>query len=630
MREFFAKKWVKISLIAVIAIIFLFTVFVSTTSFVLAKYYSNKIYPHIKMVNLDIGNKTKTEAKSILENQLDKIFIEAGFIFSLDGEKFKVKNEKIVEFNVDAMIENAFLFGKNDTRAINYLKRLKAFIFTQKLELDYLFNKPLLEVELHSQAGAQEKPAKDASISITIEETVGEDPNVNITIIKENTGYSFQYLAAINDLDEKIKDFKNEPVQLILLTEIPKVYYQDVEKLIPEIEELLQQKEHKIIYQDQEWKIPWQNFVHWLTIGLNLDEKPSIVFGENITKNYLSGISQQIDRPAKDAKMQIKNGRVTEFQVSETGLEVDIEKSLADMQKNFVDQKSEQAELIILETEPRVATADTNDMGITELIGVGKSNFAGSPANRRHNIGVGAATMNGLLIKPNEEFSVNKSLGPITANTGYLPELVIKGKETIPEYGGGLCQIATTMFRVAIDSGLPITERRNHSYRVVYYEPAGTDGTIYSPHPDIRFINDTEHHILIQTYIWGNNLQFEFWGTSDGREATFKGNNEVTNFDFLKPVIYNITSPGPTKIVETEELAPGEKKCIESAHNGADAYFYRYITWPKDAKKDKIEETWSSHYVPWQAVCLIGVDPAKKEKQAQEALDENSSQESEE
>ena len=69
----------------------------------------------------------------------------------------------------------------------------------------------------------------------------------------------------------------------------------------------------------------------------------------------------------------------------------------------------------------------------------------------------------------------------------------------MPEYGGGLCQIGTTVFRAAVNSGLPITERRPHAYRVVYYEPAGFDATIYDPRPDLRFINDTENYILIQT-----------------------------------------------------------------------------------------------------------------------------------
>jgi hypothetical protein len=82
-------------------------------------------------------------------------------------------------------------------------------------------------------------------------------------------------------------------------------------------------------------------------------------------------------------------------------------------------------------------------------VAIGTSNFKGSPVNRRHNIAVGAASVNGTLIAPGEEFSLLKTLGDIDAAAGYKPELVIKGGKTLPEFGGGLCQIGTTAFRAA-------------------------------------------------------------------------------------------------------------------------------------------------------------------------------------
>ena len=187
-------------------------------------------------------------------------------------------------------------------------------------------------------------------------------------------------------------------------------------------------------------------------------------------------------------------------------------------------------------------------------------------------------------------------MGEIDGSNGYLTELVIKGDKTVPEYGGGLCQVGTTVFRGALDSGLPITERRNHSYRVSYYEPAGTDATIYDPAPDFKFVNDTGNYILIQSRVEGDDLYFDFWGVNDGRIAST-----------TDPVIYNIVKPPPTKIIETDSLAPGEKKCTESAHSGADAYFDYTVIYPENSTTTPIKtRRFSSHYIPWQAVCLVG------------------------
>jgi len=127
---------------------------------------------------------------------------------------------------------------------------------------------------------------------------------------------------------------------------------------------------------------------------------------------------------------------------------------------------------------------------------------------------------------------------------GYLPELVIKKGETIPEYGGGLCQVSSTAFRGAVQAGLEITERQNHAYPVRYYSPQGTDATIYPPHPDLRFKNNTPAYILIQTKIKGNKLYFEFYGSDDGRKV-----------ELIGPKTYDKKEDGSMKAVWTEKVS---------------------------------------------------------------------------
>jgi vancomycin resistance protein YoaR len=293
-------------------------------------------------------------------------------------------------------------------------------------------------------------------------------------------------------------------------------------------------------------------------------------------------------------RFAVVDGRVTNWQNGQDGYQIDLAATAAQIAQNFMSGQNQIP--LITTTIVGDNAIEANNLNIKEVIGSGSSNFTGSPANRRHNIAVGAAALQGLLIKPNEEFSLIKALGEIDDKTGYLQELVIKDNKTTPEYGGGLCQIGTTVFRTALATGLPITMRQNHSYRVSYYEPAGTDATIYDPLPDLRFINDTGNYILIQSHIVKNTLYFDFWGTSDGRVATTTA-----------PVIYNIVKPEPTKTIFTTDLQPGQKKCTESSHNGADAYFDYTVIYPAGATTTPVHERrFKSHYVPWQAVCLIG------------------------
>jgi hypothetical protein len=110
---------------------------------------------------------------------------------------------------------------------------------------------------------------------------------------------------------------------------------------------------------------------------------------------------------------------------------------------------------------------------------------------------------------------------------------------------------------------------------------------------------------LINAYIVGDDATFEFWGTKDGRKTQFEGVNTVSAIADLQPRIYNISSPPAMKLVETLDLPPGKKKCTETAHAGADADFTYNVTYASGETKS---EVFRSHYRPWQAVCLVGVE----------------------
>ena len=247
---------------------------------------------------------------------------------------------------------------------------------------------------------------------------------------------------------------------------------------------------------------------------------------------------------AQNAKLSFDGGAVSAFSLSKDGYEIDTEKSFQDISKSLTENPL--AKDITLDTttlKPDVASTDLDKYGIKELLSEGISNFGNSPKNRIHNIQVGAASFNGVLIKPGEEFSFIKTLGPVDESTGYLPELVIKTDKTVPEFGGGMCQVSTTMFRAALLAGLKITARTNHAYPVSYYNPQGLDATVYIPKPDLMFLNDTPNYILVQTHIAGTQLFFDFYGTSDGRQTKLVG-----------PTVLEKNPDGSMKTTVTQEI----------------------------------------------------------------------------
>jgi vancomycin resistance protein YoaR len=175
------------------------------------------------------------------------------------------------------------------------------------------------------------------------------------------------------------------------------------------------------------------------------------------------------------------------------------------------------------QTAAKIKTGDINKFGIRELIGKGESSFSHSSEIRNHNVAKGAEIVNQILVAPGEEFSFIKNLGEVSSEVGFKKAYVIKQGKTELDVGGGICQVSTTLFRAALNAGLDITERKAHAYRVSYYEEdskPGFDATVFIPKPDLRFINDTDNHILIQSRYDGNkkHLTYEIFGTNDGRK----------------------------------------------------------------------------------------------------------------
>jgi len=323
------------------------------------------------------------------------------------------------------------------------------------------------------------------------------------------------------------------------------------------------------------------------------DQKPMTISGLTVSldqekiKNFITPLASEINREPINAELEIKNGKVVAFALSREGKRLEIEESAqiiadsADLSRypRSPQESAESAtiELVVSALTPQVTTESIENLGITTLIGKGESDFAGSPQNRIHNIKLSSAKLNGTLIKPGEEFSFNKTLGEVGPTEGYLPELVIKKDKVTPEFGGGICQVSTTLFRAALFSGLPITERFPHAFPVAYYWPQGMDATVYPPHPDLRFENDTPEHILIQRKIIGTKLIFEFFGTS---EIRYPISTSLLISDINTPIKRSVKIKGPYVIEKKED---GSMKTV----------LYREIYYDGELVK---EETFRSNY----------------------------------
>lgn len=569
----------------------------------------NKVYPGVYVGQLSLGGKSETEAFALINQAIDN-YRQNGIAFTYNSHKqilpLEITSETtensqaLIDFNVDKMTARALAYGRDADVFTNAFHQLNALLSQHHIAPSYALNETAIKKYLTDSFKSDIKIGEPARMAFF---------NNQFRVEKERQGYSLALDSVFGPLENLVSQLSTGEITILTVKSEPTLNAGQLSSLIEKANQYLNLAPLTLNYQKKKWLVKRETLGSWLAMAQG-SNNPSIKLNDTEILAYLNkNVAPDIEIKVTDSKFVMRNGKAVAFSTAHDGLLINTTSTLENIKNDWLDNNLASTSIAMIKVASQSSSTSTNDLGITELIGSGTSNFAGSPANRRHNIRIGMSYLNGLLIAPGETFSVMRHLGTIDDSKGYLEELVIKKDKTQKEFGGGLCQVGTTMFRAALNTGLPIVERRNHSYRVGYYEPAGTDATIYDPSPDLKFINDTGNHVLIQGYMSGNKLVFEFWGTKDGRKASQ-----------TYPKITNIVKPKAPKIIETLDLKPGKEKCTEHAHNGADASFSYTVTYPNGEVKNK---TFNSHYVPWQEVCLIGVKKLSPISTSSDIIDSN-------
>lgn len=329
---------------------------------------------------------------------------------------------------------------------------------------------------------------------------------------------------------------------------------------------------------------------------LHIDQTP--------LQQHMDILHESYDRDPENALFTMESGRVSAFRFEKNGVRINSQKTLGEIDKRITQiAENPRADRVIRVrvtdtiTKPKITLGSANTFGIQEKIGEATSNYAGSIPGRIHNVILGASKFNGIIIPKGEVFSFVRAVGDISASTGYAPAYIIKDGKTILGDGGGICQISTTLFRAALDTGLPIVERHAHAYRVHYYEndrKPGFDATIFSPSVDLKIKNDTDAAILIQTSVDKTNqiVTFTMYGKKDNRKVLL-----------TDATIWDVVSAPEPKFQDDPTMKRGTQKQVDWAAPGTKSTFHYKVT-----KGDTViqDTNFYSNYRPWQAIFLVG------------------------
>ncbi len=566
-------------------------------------YYQDRFYPKTYLDEVNISGLTIAEAKDKIQTKLQEKeidFEQNTLQISFQEKKTEAKLSDLgIEDKIDNNLASAFATGHQE----KFLEKIKFIIkghfkankYYSTLSYDREKIQNLIE-ELKTQVDfAGEKPGATLSNKKV---TVYAGLESNELLIDE----TWQVLQE-QIFTKKVSELRGEDFQ------IQAVVAHHISALTQEEIDLAEKQATKFINQNLTLTYEYQKI--WLNDKQLIDflALPEEIDLEKI-QLFLDELKAQINRPSSNAHFTYnpETLEVTEFLPDQDGLTIDSETAqniLLNFMEHILQNEEENISqekvfaLPMTNARAEITLADTNNLGIKEVIGFGESWYDHSIPNRVDNVALTTSRINNYIVRPGQEFSFNKTLGEVSDKTGYKNAYIIEGGETKLAPGGGVCQVSSTLFRSLLNAGVKITRRLPHAYRVSYYEignEPGFDATVYAGNTDLRFVNDTPGHILISCQSNSKSLYMfcKLYGTSDSRTT------EITKYKKWGQ------SPAlPTVYIPDPNLKPGQLKQIDWSASGIKAEFTNVI---RDKNGAVIrEDYYYSNYRPWAAKFLQGI-----------------------
>jgi len=563
--------------------------------------HRDHIYPGVYVGGVDLSGLNIEQAKTALDGQLD--YQTNGKILLVDGSQTWLTSPMDLGLFMDleSTARQAYQIGRGRGFVLNILKQFQAWNQGIQVSPIAIYNQPQAYAYLQSLAKQIDVPVLEANLSLNGAEVIVNSGQVGRTLNIEKT------LLAI---DEPLNNMNDAVITLVVEETAPVIM--DADTAAKQAKTILSAPLVLNLPGENPdagpWTISQADLANLLVVKRESEEDKAgytIGVNRNLLQAYLSSLAPGLRIYPVNARF-IFNDDTRKLEVISPALigrELNINDSL-DAIDQAIMQGNHAVTLAMNVIEPAAKDTTTGEeLGITELIHAETSYFYGSAASRVQNIQTASKQFHGLLIPPHTTFSMADALGNISLENGYAEALIILGDQTIAGVGGGVCQVSTTLFRAAFFAGYPINERHAHAYRVSYYEMkrdgsvdpnlAGLDATVYVPIVDFKFTNDTDHWLLMETYV-GNyySLTWKFYSTSDNRSVQWE-------------------TTGPTNIIKAPEplyrlnpeLDEGEIKKVDFEADGA------YIRVNRDVYRDGViyfEDSFVTQFQPWRAIYEYG------------------------
>jgi vancomycin resistance protein YoaR len=534
----------------------------------------------VTVAGVKLSGQTPAQAVALLQERSAE-YADRPVVFTAGGSEFRLTPAEL-----DAVVDWEVLAAQAEAKGdwpmpFRGIKRVGLRLFGSDVEARADVFEPRLAHELETIATAVDAPGRDAAIVLR-----GLEPSIE----PDREGRTLNRREAGDEIVVALAGFDREPVALPIAVARPKVTADELEPVVAEVRTALSAPV-RFGWRDAHWSVLPADLADLLL--LPAEGRSELAIGGPAAKKYFAGLARGVNRKPRNAAFTVGDDGVTVgVAPSQDGRKLDTEASGEALLTGALATETRKAELVVVPVEARLTTERAKAMKISRVLASYTTAYSGT-YDRIQNLQIGTELLHGTTLGPGVTFSFNDVVGPRTLERGFRPAPTIMNNEYEDHVGGGVSQVATTVFNAAWEAGLKIAERTAHSLYIDRYQ-LGRDATVNYPDVDLKFVNDTENWIYIQGIVTEGGITIRLLGApTDRRVVSEAGELRETG----EPEVENV--PDPTlhvgeKVVEDEGEPSRSVTVTRVVYEGDDVLY---------------EESWVTNYASEPKIVRVGTIP---------------------
>ena len=552
-----------------------------------------RVHPGVTVGGVDIGGKSPTDAVATLKSGLPAK-AAAPLTVAEGSATWTVKGTEIdASFDYAELLDAAMAVGRSGSFVDAVAGRARSWFGGTRLPGPATADPDKLKATIDRIASAIDVAPRDAVLKVNAD---------GVTLKSSATGIAVDRPKLERDLLGAFTA-DNRRVAVRAVTAQPKIDDASAKAAEAVVEKMISGPA-TITYRAKSWTLTAAELAKMISFQ-QVETSASaqsrwvldpVISTKDASKTIVPKIGASLGNPPKNARFVTSGGSV-HIVASMEGVGPDIEDfaaTLGTVLKNPA--RGRTVELRTRITAPALTTDQARSMGINKRISTFTTTYSSGMASRVNNIHVLGAALDGKLVAPGASFSLNGAVGQRTAAKGYQEaNAIVKGK-LVPQLGGGICQVATTLFNAIFFSGFPVTERINHSFYISHYPP-GRDATVSWGGPDLRWKNTSPNWVLVSVSYSSDSITVSLYGTDPGYHISY------TTVPFTDNVPYK------TVKVNDPTMAVGTQTVVSPGENGGKVIVTRTV---KKGPTVVRTDTFTSNYTPVDETINVGTKAVVK------------------